>query len=407
MKAQSRWVNRLTAMTLGLGLALSMLSLRHWYETVFFGRPLCENCGTDFPAIYAGARLVWENPTALYDLKQQALFEKAVDPRLDDSTLAFAYPPITALLLMPLGWTSFTGAYLLMSLVSGTALLISLKLLRESLQLNKQQFRWLKLTTVCNYGVHVTFVLGQTSLIILLIFSLLVAAAYQRDSIRSGIWSGALFLKPQLLVVPLLVLAVKRLWRALYMGLLVIGVSAVVSAFLVGEKGIADYIQIANRFSSAQSNLGTNPQDMHNLRALALFVFQAPFATYFWAVLFGLVLIVTALFNFRLPQNKAILSTQWIVNLLAALLLSPHLHAHDLSLLVIVSALILKNYESYQSWISMSVVLVLVAVSLFPLFPRIFEIHWPPPVLPMIFLAALFYYARSVFVSEPRNGSPG
>jgi len=388
-------------MTLGLGIALSMLTLRHWSETVFFGRPLCKNCGTDFPAIYAGAKLIWENPTALYDLQQQALFEKAVDPRLDDSTLAFAYPPITALLLMPLGWTSFTGAYLLMSFVSGAALLISLRLLRESLQLNKQQFRWLKLTTVCNYGVHVTFVLGQTSLIVLLIFTLIVTAAYQRDSVRSGIWSGALFFKPQLLVVPLLVLIVKRLWRALCMGFLVIAVSAAVSAFLVGEKGIADYIQMANRFSSARSNLGTNPQDMHNLRALALFVFQAPFATYFWAVLFGLVLVVTALFNFRLPQNKAIISTQWIVNLLAALLLSPHLHAHDLSLLVIVSALVLKSYENYQSWNSTIVVLALVVVGLFPLFPRIFEMHWPPPVLPMIFLAALGYYARSVFTGSP------
>ena len=385
-------------MTLGLGLALSMLTLRHWYETVFFGRPLCENCETDFPAIYAGARLVWENPTALYDLKQQALFEKAVDPPLDDSTLAFAYPPITALLLMPLGWTSFAGAYLLMSLVSGVALLVSLRLLRESLQLNKQQFRWLKLTTVCNFGVHVTFVLGQTSLIILLIFSLLVAAAYQRDSIRSGIWSGALFLKPQLLAVPMLVLAARRLWRAMCLGLLVIGISAAISAFLVGEKGIADYIQIANRFSSTQSNLGTNPRDMHNLRALALFVFQAPFATYFWAVLSGLVLAVTALFNFRLPQNESIRSTQWVVNLLAVLLLSPHLHAHDLSLLVIVSALVLKNCENYESWISISVLLVLLAVGLFPLFPRIFEIHWPPPVLPMVFLAAFFYYARSLFI---------
>jgi len=286
MAQQDHWNNRLKAVALGLGLALMLLTVRHWYETFSFGHPSCDDCGTDFPSLYTGAKLIWENPTALYDLDQQLVIEKTIDPRLGHSNLAFAYPPFTALMLMPLGLLSFAKAYLVMTVVNGLMLTLALKLLNNSLQLSVEQSSWLTLSTLCNFGVHSAFLQGQTSLIILLLVVLLVHSARHRFQVSAGFWSGALFFKPQFLPIPLLVLAVKRYWRGLSLGLSIIVMLAIFSAMLVGQEGIVDYIHMARRFTARQSDLGTNPQDMHNLRALALFVFPWLIALYFWLFMY-------------------------------------------------------------------------------------------------------------------------
>ena len=116
MQRSERWRNRFKAVAIGIGLALSALTIRHWVETFSFGHPLCEDCRPDFPSLYSGARLIGEEPSALYDLKRQLAIQKSIDSRIGDSALAFAYPPSTALLLMPLGWLSFSGAFLVMPL---------------------------------------------------------------------------------------------------------------------------------------------------------------------------------------------------------------------------------------------------------------------------------------------------
>lgn len=399
MAQPDHWNNRLKAVALGLGLALTMLTVRHWYETFLFGHPLCDDCGTDFPSLYTGAKLIWENPTALYDLDQQLVIEKTIDPRLGNSSLAFAYPPFTAFILMPLGWLSFAKAYLVMTVVNGLMLMLALKLLNNSLHLSAEQSNWLTLSTFCNFGVHSTFLQGQTSLIILLLVVLLVHSSRHSVQVSTGLWSGALFFKPQFLPVPMLILAVRRNWRGLSLCFSVVVALAIFAGMLVGQEGIADYIQIAGRFTARQSDLGTNPQDMHNLRALALFAFPSLTALYFWFFLCALVLVGTILLNLEICQKDRVATVQWIGNLLAVLLLSPHLHAHDLALLVAINALILKNCGNS---IPVVVPLSLIPLGLWALFPLMFR-NQLPPLLPVIFMAGFFWCVW--FVRRPSTPS--
>jgi hypothetical protein len=258
---------RLKAAAFGLGLALTALTIRHWYGTFSHGYPGCENCRPDFPSLYSGAKLIWENPRALYDLQRQLAIQKDIDPRIGESVLAYAYPPVTALLLMPLGWLSFANAYLVMTVVNGLLLLLTFKLLVQSLQLHKEQAAWLGLLIFCNFGVHSTILQGQTSFLTLLLVVLFMRSLLQAKQTASGLAGGALFFKPQMIAVPFLILASRRSWRALLVGVAFTSALIGFSVLLVGIDGIADYLQIARRFAASTSELGTNPRDMHNLRS--------------------------------------------------------------------------------------------------------------------------------------------
>ena len=394
MKRGIAWNRRLKAIAVGLGIALSLLTARHWYETYRFGHPICDNCRPDFPVLYSGARLMWENRSSLYDLERQLAIQKAIDPRIGDSVLGFAYPPFTAFLLMPLGTISFSNAFLVMTVMNGLLLSIAVKLLVGHLSLNREQTTWLLSATLCNFGVHSTILQGQTSLAALLLVTLFLRSVQQDEQAKAGLWSSALSFKPQLLPVPMIILGARRKLRALIVSVGIIGALAVFSAILVGPKGIADYIDLSRRFSALESDLGTNPQEMQNLRALAFYVPLGASALYVWAALSATIVVGAVMLNRKRCGGDRGAVMQWIGNVTAILLLSPHLHAHDLALLVVPSALTLSLFRES---IPAAVAIGLVLIGLLPLLPFVLA-HPLPPIMPFILLSL---FAVSVwFVSR-------
>src|SRR5258705_2870916 len=138
MQQRNKWKNRLKPVVLGMGLALSTLTIRHWYETFTFGHPLCQDCRPDFPQFYAAARLVWESPSALYEEANQLAIQRTIDSRIGDSLLPYTYPPFTAVVLMPLGRLPFNAAFVAMTLLNTLLLASSLRLLTERLRLESE-----------------------------------------------------------------------------------------------------------------------------------------------------------------------------------------------------------------------------------------------------------------------------
>ncbi len=376
------WNRRLKAIAVGLAVALSLLTARHWYETYSLGHPDCDNCRADFPALYAGAKLMWENRSVLYDLDRQLTIQRTIDSRIGDSVLGFAYPPFTAFLLMPLGSTSFPKAFLIMSMVNGLLLFTALKLLIGHLSLNREQSTWLLATTFCNFGVHSTILQGQTSFAALLLVTLYLRSLRRENEVKAGLWSSAMSFKPQLLTVPLIVLATRRKWCALMVCAVVIAGLVIFSVMLVGPKGIADYIEISRRFSSLESDLGTHPREMQNLRALAFSVALGWPALYVWVTLSAVIVVAVFILNRKAYGGNVAAGMQWIGNVVAILLLSPHVHSHDLALLVVPNALTLSLFgESIPAAVSIGLILV----GLLPLLS--FVLVHPPPVVPLILLA--------------------
>jgi hypothetical protein len=183
----SRSHNRITALALGLALGMSAFIGPCWWSIVRFHQPACSEAPADFVAFYTAAKLMLSERAALYDLEVQRSVQHAFNP--ERPFTAYYYPPILALLLSPLGWLSFSQAFIIMKLVSLSLLWVSLGILIRRLALSRQQSRWLILATLCNYGVYYALLEGQSSFIVLLLLVLYVTAG----GTGAGVWSGLLF----------------------------------------------------------------------------------------------------------------------------------------------------------------------------------------------------------------------
>jgi len=389
---RDRWNNRLKAIALGIGLALTLLTLRHWYETFSFGHPLCADCRADFPGFYAGAKLIWQSPRALYDYAQQLAIQRTIDNRIGDSVLPFAYPPFTALVLMPLGWLSFRAAFVAITLVNVLLLATALRLLIHKLELGKEQTTWLWLSAFCNFGVHTTLLQGQTSLTVLALLTAFMFALRGGRNRWAGFWAGVVFFKPQILAMPLIALFFQRRWRALLIAVIVVVGLGGFSVALVGAEGISEYLSLLRIYSTTESGFGSYPRDMHNLRALVQYFAPFTYATYFWLALVVLLAMATMWLNAQAYENDIPRTFLWIGNFLAAMQLTPHLYTHDLAFLLVPNALVLHLCGKQ---VPVPLILCLIILGVLPILPGAFG-YFPPPVLPLLFLAGFYYCLRSV-----------
>lgn len=389
MASSSVWTHRIAALSVGLGIAMCAVTLPCWWTIVRDHSPSCSVSKPDFMSLYTGAKLFWTNRSALYNLEQQRLIQESIDPSRGDWVLPFFYPPFFAAFLVPLAWLRFSAAFIVMTVINIVLLATTIELLVRRLQLNRQQTYWLVLTTLCNYGVHYGLLEGQTSFIALLLLTLFMLTLRESGFASSGIWSGFLFFKPQLAGIPLLILLSNKKWHALEWAFLTLGLFALISLVGVGADGIKDYLALSAQAAAGDDYLRIEPEGMQNLRALTYFFFPAPWRDAVWWA--GTVVLVTLIVARSRASEKpnGIFFAEWITIAAALILVSPHLHSHDLTLLIIPFALVLKQVG--EAVIPL-VALTLVIVGVLPLINTIAYPHLPPliPIALLLFLGADF-----------------
>lgn len=389
MPSCSVWTHRIAALSVGLGIAISAVTLPCWWTIVRDHSPSCSISKPDFISLYTGAKLFLTNRSALYNLDQQRLIQESIDPSRGGWVLPFFYPPFFAAVLVPLAWLPFSSAFIVMTVINIALLATAIALLVRRLQLNRQQTYWLVLTTWCNYGVHYGLLEGQTSFIALLLLTLFVLTLRESGFASSGIWSGFLFFKPPLAGIPLLILLSSKKWRALEWAFLMLGLFALISLLGVGVDGVKDYLALSAQAAAGDDRLRIEPEGMHNLRALTYFFFPAPWRdAVWWAGTFLLIALIVARSRASEKPN-GIFFPEWISIAAALILISPHLHSHDLTLLTIPFALILKQAGEA---VTPLVAVTLVLIGVLPLINTIAYPHLPPlvPIALLWFLGADF-----------------
>jgi hypothetical protein len=136
---------------------------------------------------------------------------------------------------------------------------------------------------------------------------------------------------------------------------------------------------------------------MHNLRALAYFLVGSGWQEYVWAASTVAVLGLTAV----LIWAKEMSAGTWALVLIALLLTAPHLHEHDLALLIVPWAFFLK---SAGDSLSPTMTLALVGLGMVSL---INTVYYLPPLVPIIllsyFLIGVWRSGRVWVVAQPLN----
>ncbi len=363
MQTTVAWNGRIKAIIAGLGLAVAVSLSSNWWSIYTNHIPSCvhDNCVADFVIFYAQPLMLRENPRALYDLDQQLAFQRRFVPT--DRVLIFPYPPIMAVLLLPLTLLSFSGAFLTMTAVNAVLIWATLRRLINDLNFTWDQTQWLLLATLCNFGVQATLSNSHGSIIILYILTRHVLAQKNRKEIESGIWAGMLCLKLQYVPLPHFVLLLNRAWAGLFAGVLVVTVLVGGVFLFLGEQTLIQYLQIIRRYSGSENDW-TNPlRGMHNLRALTGVWLPDSWSGIVWISTMAAALFAVIWVNLRARRLINGFEKSWISNSIALLLLSPHLFTHDLSLLIIPIALLFQIHgPRVPVWLGVGVV----AVSLLP-----------------------------------------
>ena len=349
MFSSAPWTNRIKAIVLGLGLGLALHTSTNWWNIFADHVPKCghPNCVADFVTFYAEATIMRENRASLYDLDEQLRQQQKIAPT--ERVLPFVYPPITALLFAPLAWLPFSGAFLVMTVVNALLLWRSLKLLIQHLNMTRDQSHWLLLFALCNFGVHAVMFYGQTSLVILLVILYFltrhVLSQKRLEQYRAGFWAGLLYVKPQFLPIPHLVLLLRGKWRGMLVGALVAFICIVGAFLVIGLEASRQYFRLMQRLITADNAWYNQLQVMHNFRALTVFWLPPTWKIFTWwggsALLIGTIVWV----NLRATKNSDGFEIRWIANILALLLVTPHLFAHDLTLLIVPCALFLSKFK--------------------------------------------------------------
>jgi hypothetical protein len=317
------WTLRLVTLAYIVGLAV-MLSL--W--GAFLSRQtslLAYSYRYDFLCGYVGARaVVTGNSGKLYDLSEQHLLsDAAIAPYQRPRLLPFVYPAYVALLLAPLGWLSYSHAFLLWDSINlALALILSVRLSRlGSHKREKMAFFFGAWTAM---PLLLTLLHAQFGLLPALGLGEALLALRAGKSARAGAWLLLGLIKPQLILAPVFALLCWRCWRAL--GAFIAGTCLLAAAsFVALGFWISAYLRLLADFERLGPQLSLYPGAMQNWRGAAWVAF-GPHGTVFTLLLTGISILLILLLVWR--------RSHWELRLpavvLLGLLISPHLYLHDL-----------------------------------------------------------------------------
>jgi hypothetical protein len=291
----------------------------------------------DFAAFYVSGKLICEDPSSLYDTKEQVRLEKAISRVSEHATNypAFPYPPFVAFLFAPLAQLTFESAYQVWTAASFFLLALSLFLLHSRLGLSASGSELLVWISSIWLPIYIALTMGQLSFVALIILTLFVLDLLDDRDQRTGLWAGLLVIKPHFLPLPLLFLVARRKWQSLIIAAMVLITLTLVSLAVLGPAGFQKYYWLIKDLATSRNPTGVST--MHNLRALV-----APDSLYD-PVLIGLslatVLLILAGATMRTHDRIWILAAM----VLGIVIVSPHLFIYDLTLVLIAVALIISR----------------------------------------------------------------
>jgi len=337
------WSNRIKAIVLGLGFALTYYSSANWWSIFAHHAPACApTCTSDFVTFYAEAKLLREDMSALYDLNRQFAYQQQISPTT--AVLPFVYPPLMAGIIAGLGWLDFSAAFVAVTLLNIALIGLSVKKLTDHFHLTTDQWHWLSLFACCNIGVHQLIYQGQTSALILYVTTQCVIAEHRFQHGQAGFWTGLASFKPQYLPLLHLSLLAGSKWRAFFVALLVSTILISISFIAIGMEASQQYFALTGRMMSDNSDWWNPLMAMHNLRALTAYWVPTEWRLIVW--LAGTFFVIASMVFCNLRMNdRSSFTGIWLVNILGLLVTLPHLFTHDLSLLILPCALFLDQFK--------------------------------------------------------------
>lgn len=244
----------------------------------------------------------------------------------------YLYPPYFAILIAPLGYLSFSAAYLVWLVLNCVLLVATLFALESYAQLNHRASLLYRFAAVCFLPVFATFLQGQVSILLLALFSLaFFLARAQRDAL-SGIVLAFALIKPVYVAPVLLVFLLRGRWRVLT-GFIAAAVVLIVAPIpILGSSINSNFLHVLGVASSWTNNtklIGYGPQGNQSIKGMTDFLLPSRESLLIDAILATLLLLVLV----RVARSGASLDGAFGLAIVVGLLISPHVFIYDLALM--------------------------------------------------------------------------
>ena len=297
---------------------------------------------SDFSAFYTGWAMVRDGQGAhLYDMELQAHYQRQIleGRSLRDGFLPYVNPPHATIPFVPLSWLAHPAAYLVWTLGQLVLLAWLLYLLWQVAQPWKRQERLLLLSATLAFPpLLIALVLGTFSLYMTVCLLQCYLTLKRAREAETGLWIALGTVKPQLMLVPGLMLLGARRWRALGVALLLTGALVAISGLALGWQSWGGFIQ-ALRFVNQLFGRYVYPDSMYNFRGTLTLLLGnqqgALINTLSTAALAVAAVVVLWLWRGRWRPDHPSFELRVALTLLVGAVFIPHFYAYDgLSLIV-------------------------------------------------------------------------
>lgn len=383
-------------------LFLLLASLIFFLETQFSAI----SRGTDFPDFYCASRMLIEGHGAqLYDVDLQRQYQARYAQRV--GTL-YIHPPFETVVYLAVAWLPLKQAYLLWCVLNVALLAF---VVHRAQRENLVPWNWniVFVASLTFAPVLLCLLQGQDSILLLVLVTLAFAALRRQKRFAAGCWLGLGLFKFQLVLPIALVLAMQKGRSRFARGFLLVALALTgISAAISGWSVLSAYPKFLLHLHEQQF-AGVTPQAMANFRGLASLIFSRSSFLIASLIAFSTTAFVVAVLVWQMlqppPQNpsdsRAAVNWQrfdwaFAATVLFALLASYHLNPHDLSLLLLPIAVLLRDtitkQQSVPTFLRWLTIGLCTALFLPPLHLLVAAHLYAPLAIPLIALFAASVY---------------
>lgn len=307
---------------------------------------------TDFSAFYTSGLMVRQgNAAKLYDLTERGRVQGTFlgHPGMTVNP----YPPFQAVLFGPLAGMSFRAAYIIWGLLNVLLLFVFGYLFRDRLGATNKPMRYL-LGACLFWPLLITLIQGQFSILVLVSFALAFLLIERNREYEAGLALGLGLIKFQVVLPLAFILAFRRKWKVMGGLTGMAAVWTVLSIMGTGLSGLVSYATAIGDVLKHPSNAAyavIKPADMPTVRgfvttALTGGVSQTWIALVSAAISGALILGIAWMWRLQEKRGSPVSSdVLFAAAVTVSLVAAPHLLVHDLTLMLLVFALLVTAPE--------------------------------------------------------------
>lgn len=387
-----------TEVRIALGITTALL-LELVLVNAFFYSPR----GADFSATYTGGLILRrEGASKLYDLSEQGRVEKELFGR--KNILPCDHPPFEILFFAPLTKLSYRMAYVLWGVFSVLLLVFFQYLFRPFAPVPRRPEHYFLLCFLF-FPVWASLMQGQMSILLLVVFTLTFIQLEHRQDYRAGFLLGLGLFKFPIVLPFALICFLRSKWKLMAgfatAALLLAGLSLIA----VGPGGILAYLNMlfaALRNPNPTFSTTIQVRDMPTLRGF-ITTLMAPWASSMWieiaAAFVGTVMILVTAWLWRRQDRLGSRSESGVMfaaALVTALVTSPYVLTHDLTLMLIPVLLVLGS----SGWASKSSLTRILTVCIGILYvPPVYVLLLRNHIQSLLFPVLLFFALGTLYLA--------